>query len=891
INDITQYTYHPDGTLASVTDPNGLTTQYLDYNDLGQATRMVDPAGIATTLAYDLEGQLLEVVENADQNTGHRSTFTYDLIGQMTSFTTPGGEVWTLSYNEARRLVSMEDSAGEVMEFDYDLAGNVVSTTYRQADGTAVYAETATFDELSRLRDTLGALGQQMSFTYDEEDNLASAVDALTNTASNGYDALNRVVSILDRDAGQTELAYDDANQVTALDDQRQLQTRYTYNGFGDILAEVSPDRGTMIYAYDSRGLVSSMTDARGVESFYEYDDGGRVIAWRFPSDPTQDQDFRYDYSANNSEGEGRFDRVDDESGYTHRRYQSGGYVSLDRRRITNRTYSTSYRVDNKGRIQRLQTPGRLELVYTYDRQDRVTRITAQRRVRDPQTGQFPPRRNVVYGASYMAFGDVRSYRYGDTASQTRTYDMSYRLTRQRDGLGGTFLRDVIYGWTARDNLRVASDVLDAQNTESYAYSPREFMAQATGPYGVIGYAYDAVGNRTSRTDNAAADAYSYSPSSNRLESVAFAAGGARNFTYDDAGNVLTDERDGQVYSYTYNAANRMESFSIDGVLQEEYLYNALGQQVVRRLATTGKSIHVIHDLDGNRLAEYEIDNATGEQTLLQEYIWFNGEPVAVVDGQTDEIFFVRADHIGRPIFATDASGAPVWEASYLPFGGVHVATADAIALRFPGQWFHAQSGLYQNWMRDYDPTTGRYLQADPLGLVAGATLYGYARQNPAIYIDPDGEHPLLAAAALAGLASVAFDFAFDQLFGDQCYTWEEALTAFALGAVTGGGGFAATGIKRAGREFSHSVPARTLKRSGFGRRLDKRSNSYRSLNGNYVSPKFHSWTDPSRYLKGQRKATKRMLHPAARPFARAPLWSYGAFAGMFAPSDCRCRQ
>jgi RHS repeat-associated protein len=33
--------------------------------------------------------------------------------------------------------------------------------------------------------------------------------------------------------------------------------------------------------------------------------------------------------------------------------------------------------------------------------------------------------------------------------------------------------------------------------------------------------------------------------------------------------------------------------------------------------------------------------------------------------------------------------------------------------------------------MRDYDPTTGRYLQADPLGLIDGPSVYGYALQSP----------------------------------------------------------------------------------------------------------------------------------------------------------------
>ncbi|MEM9930999.1 MAG: RHS repeat-associated core domain-containing protein [Bacteroidota bacterium] len=81
-----------------------------------------------------------------------------------------------------------------------------------------------------------------------------------------------------------------------------------------------------------------------------------------------------------------------------------------------------------------------------------------------------------------------------------------------------------------------------------------------------------------------------------------------------------------------------------------------------------------------------------------------------------------------------------VWEASYLPFGGVHTSTGANSELRFPGQWFQSEAGLHQNWMRDYDPTTGRYIQADPLGLVDGPSIYGYALQNPMRFMDPRGE-------------------------------------------------------------------------------------------------------------------------------------------------------
>ncbi len=296
--------------------------------------------------------------------------------------------------------------------------------------------------------------------------------------------------------------------------------------------------------------------------------------------------------------------------------------------------------------------------------------------------------------------------------------------------------------------------------------------------------------------------------------------------------------------------------------------------------------LHAVHGPDGNRIAEYLWDPVAQASTLVREYVWMDGIAVGVVEGGV--LYFVRTDHIGRPVFATNGAGAKVWEASYLPFGGVHVASGTPLALRFPGQWFQSESGLHQNWMRDYDPTTGRYLQPDPLGLVDGASVYGYGLQSPGRYADPRGEYvqALFAAAFLAGVGSLALDFSLEFLFGDGCYSMNDALVAFALGAATGGGGFAATGIKRAGLEFSHSAPARWLRQSSFGRWLDRRSNPFRALNGNYVTSTFHAKTDYWRRVKGL--AANRMYNPFLRHLFRTPAWTVGTVVGPIAP-NCEC--
>jgi len=102
--------------------------------------------------------------------------------------------------------------------------------------------------------------------------------------------------------------------------------------------------------------------------------------------------------------------------------------------------------------------------------------------------------------------------------------------------------------------------------------------------------------------------------------------------------------------------------------------------------------------------------------------------------------FWFLNDHLGTPRKMVDASGAVVWRAAYLPFGKAIVATADVENnLRFPGQYYDAETGLHYNWHRYYDPSAGRYFAADPIGLVGGTNLYTYAQNNPLNYIDPDG--------------------------------------------------------------------------------------------------------------------------------------------------------
>ena len=109
---------------------------------------------------------------------------------------------------------------------------------------------------------------------------------------------------------------------------------------------------------------------------------------------------------------------------------------------------------------------------------------------------------------------------------------------------------------------------------------------------------------------------------------------------------------------------------------------------------------------------------------------------------------YVHADHLGTPRAITRPSDNQVvwkWENSD-PFGAnvpnedpANTGTAFKYNLRFPGQYADQETGTFYNYFRDYDPSTGRYVQSDPLGLKAGINTYGYVEGNPLAATDPFG--------------------------------------------------------------------------------------------------------------------------------------------------------
>jgi RHS repeat-associated protein len=227
----------------------------------------------------------------------------------------------------------------------------------------------------------------------------------------------------------------------------------------------------------------------------------------------------------------------------------------------------------------------------------------------------------------------------------------------------------------------------------------------------------------------------------------------------DANGNTISDR--GGNKTFDYDEQNRMVASYKKSNLKATYSYNALGQRVIKNRFRTDingvtefRRKFVFHyDLNGQLLGETVFNNK-GFLKIQRHYIWLDNLPLAQItetyknDGSLKKtvLLYLHVDYLNTPRVATDENQVAVWLWSSDAFG---MGRADKdpdndgikhnVRLRFPGQYFDSESGLNYNYFRDYDRTTGRYVQSDPIGLVGGINTYGYVGGNPVGLIDPSG--------------------------------------------------------------------------------------------------------------------------------------------------------
>lgn len=749
---------HYRGDLKTVVNALGQATTYARYDRAGRPSRVVDASGVATDIEYGSRGWVTaRKVRGADDGVESDDAITrveYDVTGQVAKLIQPDGAFITFSYDAAHRLVGITDSLGNTIGYSLDAAGNRIQEETRDSGGALRHSLARVFDQLGQLETLADAQANGTVFTYDATGKVESVTDALGRTSDNDYDALGRLRRSIGNLAGagaeraETQFEYDARDNLVAVIDPKGLSTAYTYDGLGDLVGLQSPDTGATTYAYDNAGNRIRQQDARGVESLYSYDALNRLIGVDLP---TEGQNIGFGYDAapavcQNGErfAVGRLSGFTDASGNTDYCYdRSGNVVRKVQTTSAGPVRTVRYQHNAAGRVMSVTYPSGLVLTYTRNAAGQVTAVTAKNSASEAPVA-------LVTDVNYLPFGPLTGLTFDNGRVLSKSYDLNYDIASVTDnaanGLNiGYSLNDVgsIVGLAERQN----SGTTVARTVEYDGLDRLTALKTGTAP--VQAFTYDATGNRTSRRSGTGSTSnYLYAADSHRLTKV-----GSQNRAYDAVGNSTTIH----TRNYTYDDRGRMQQSRNGNTVLRNYRYNALGQRVAKLHPTTAtSSVFYVYDEAGKLLGEYRPNGA-----LIKEYLWLDDTLVAVRGGYSGHKFqYVLTDHLNTPrAIVLPATNTIIWrwDLGQTAFGD-HAAqnnpdgdTANYVFnLRYPGQYLDSETGLHYNYFRDYDPSTGRYVQSDPIGLEGGLSMFSYGAASPLKYSDPLGLEILIQAHPVA---------------------------------------------------------------------------------------------------------------------------------------------
>ena len=782
---VTRYSYDLYGHMVSQTDPLGRTTTY-SYDTLGRQTSTTDPLGHTTAFAYDPLGHLIILTEPLGKVThyefdgngnrtavvdplGNRTTYTYDAGNRLISIGYPNGTSESMTYDGVGNPLSDTDRAGHTTTYDYDQAGQLIGTTL--AAGTSVQGTTGiNYDLAGRVTSRVNSLIHTTTYSYDAADRMVQLKDPLGNTTTYGYDANGRRILTTDANGHTTQFAYNARGWLIRTTYADGSTTTQTYDGVGRVLSRTDQAGKTTRFTYDDAGQLVSVTDPLGHATAYDYDASGNLTSITDPNGHVTS--FAYD-ALNRQTGKTWPDGSSEGYGYD----LSDNLVShhLADGHTNNFTYDALdqlVRIDyfDGGSVQYTYTPnglrqtvvdGRGTTAYAYDARDRLTSITQPDGhqvsygydAASNRTSMTTPAGQVRYSydndnrlASVTdPNGGINSYAYDPAGNRTglslpngvhisNAYDSLNRLTNLMQSLGATTLASYAYSLNPAGQRLGVTEADGSSIAWTYDDANRLLSETMRDPSSAVTYqasfTYDPAGNRLSQIVNGTTTSYTY----NSLDQVLTA--GTAQYQYDGRGNLVQVTDGTNITHYSYDAANRLTGVTLPDGTAVTNVYDADGRQVRQTVAGQTTAYlwdeaspygDVVYQTSGASTASYVLG---GTELLSQTR-----------DGVTS---YYLHDGQGSVRDLTNAAGAITDTYIYSAYGQLLSRTGSTVnPYLFTGQQFDASTGLYSLRARYYDPTVGRFLSQDTANysLTSPPSLnrYVYVANDPIDRTDPRG--------------------------------------------------------------------------------------------------------------------------------------------------------
>jgi RHS repeat-associated protein len=765
--------------------PTGLQATFR-YDDQKRLVRHTPMDGVEVRLMLDASGRTIE-----RQRGRERMNYVHDAVGRVVRVERNDGTRDILQYDAWGREVAVTDARGSRREVQFDTESRILQTQTRDTTGKVpIEPRHIKYDTRGRP-----IAEGNVRIDYDPLGRIASVVDNMQRQTVYGYDALGRQTAQEQR-ASASESAVVHGNPATT--DLLVARTQLLYrrqagepdglvapNGattttdrddFGRTVRLSSADTGVTVSTHDLADRPVLTIDASGNRTEYRHDALGRLIHRKTsnPSRPDEVDEARWRYEGARLA----------ESGNAHQtdlfQWDKAGKLVEQMTRLTaadgkgsDHVFVTKFLYDEAGKLSEKRLPDGLVLLHRYQHGQLSAMV-----LRYPNGKQQPILASIEESAALgwrkLAFGNgvVTTYHHDrsghitgiDTVAHDRGANKATPLYEQRleyDGAG-----------------RVVAIERNGQ-TERYAYDGLDRLTEVRAPHENRRFEYDLLGNRTAMWEiqlsapaTTPTQELRYQPQSNRLQRIV-QSGRAVDWNYDGSGRPTNI---GQ-RQYRHGLNGRLAEIWDGRHLLAGYRYNESGERILK--VVDDRSTHFLYS--DNRLSA-EVD---GQGRLVAHYLYLGHVPVAKVEARHDEeasgwtsvrpnfwqrswsllkrlagspvddepssathavrLLYVHADHLGTPQAGTDNTRNVAWRMKHVAFGRAAQSDSNTsghgmgLNLRLPGQYFDEETQWHYNYMRDYDPDLGRYVQSDPIGLAGGLNTYAYASNNPLSYIDPNG--------------------------------------------------------------------------------------------------------------------------------------------------------
>jgi RHS repeat-associated core domain len=732
-----------------------IKTITFDYDNAGNKTAITNAKGYVAKFYYDSLNRLENTMAPYDPNLPDSTDNPYNRVVNRKIYDKNGNIIKEIDAKGF--LLGNDDNARYGIEYTYDLANRLTTsldpeckikglTCTMKYDYNQFSEKTKETDALNHstsysyynsglLETVKDPLTVETSYTYDYSGNMLTATNGKGKTTNYAY-SINRLVKQIQYpDLKSAGYRYDLAFNTTQLCDRNGNATVYTYDSRNNLLGKSVVQTGDAVaFTYDETGIRITMSDISGTYS-YTYDDSSRLKS--VSKGGATQISYTYDQIGNVGSVTDSKNYITTYSYDTSNRMKTVNYI------ISGISKTTTYSYDENGNRKSVVYQGGVSETYSYDRNNKLLTLINKK----PDNSEISRYTYTYYNNGLQ---NTKTDNYGTTAY---TYDNNGRIEQivgpgktavytydnagNRETLNESFTSDQTSGYI---DEKTGTNIKYRVKSSQYVYSDTnnllklvESMQDSSGLEVLCKatcYYYDNNGNQLTQTSD-----YIRPFDAALSESYSITAYDKSTTVFDNRIELTNNKFDG------FNRLTCTETVESGNRSICEFLYNGDDLRV-RKIVKKSTDNYVPEETNYLYDSQYVILETDAAGNVKSRYI--RGlNYLAKVDSTSRLSYYLYNGHGDVMQTVTEAG---IVENNYdFDIWGNSVLTVEQYsnAIRYGGEFYDTESGLYYLRARYYDSSIGRFLSEDtyagnpndPLSL----NLYSYCRNDPVMYSDPSG--------------------------------------------------------------------------------------------------------------------------------------------------------